>query len=181
MLDDVRWIASEGGPLLLLPLNKREQWYGVFGPLDPDNPEEVLWPSHYDSLCNFINDANYLDLYEVAGVEAISFSDEPLLTTTWRADTNLRYFAQVCYSNGLREVIHILQQADFPTEWQEQCVFHASDSEMILFDAALQGISGIEWGMYLRMPIGVYRFEHCVYTPTAQIKVNLYRMVLLAD
>jgi hypothetical protein len=112
MLNDIRWIASEGGPLMLLPVSKSDQWQGCFGPLDPNNPEEVLWPSDYDRLCDACE--GYLDLFEVDGAEALTFADGPLLTSTWPAESNLRYFVQVSYSNDMYEVIHALREENFP-------------------------------------------------------------------
>lgn len=174
MLNDIRWIASEGGPLMLLPVSKADQWLGCFGPLDPDNPEEVLWPSDYDRLGDDCE--GLLDLFELDGPEALVFADEPLLTTTWPADSHLRYFVQVAYSNGLYEVIHSLQVENFPTEWEALVQFEVIDSEMVLFDAALQGQNAIECGIFLRMPLGLYSLEYCDYTPDPHTKLIIYRM-----
>jgi hypothetical protein len=175
MFDDVHWIASEDGPLLLLPLHKQEQWWNVFG---QSNRDKSLWFSASDQADGGLE--NYVKPFVFDGAAALAFGAEQVATTTWRAGMNVRYFAQVSHCEDFYALINILRQQNFPEQWEQRCLFSVSDAELVLFDFRHRGADLLDWGWYLSMPIGVYRFEHCVYTPTAQIKVNLYRMVLVA-
>jgi hypothetical protein len=64
----------------------------------------------------------------------------------------------------------------FPTEWEALVEFKVTDSEMVLFDAAIHGQNAIEYGIFLRMPLGLYSFDYCEYTPEPHTKLILYRM-----
>lgn len=184
MVDQTRtlvWIASEGGPLLLLAREYLQYWEGTEPPTggrtiearfrwsgQPDAPA-----TDYDRACD-IDD--YLGLVNVGPGQALVLGDEPLATTWWSAGETGGMLVRWRYARDEEAVVQAL--AHIPeTIWEPtQLVLTGGPEPMYLFDAAEPGAEVDEY-LVVELGPGQYTLATGVYEPDDYTALVLHRFL----
>jgi hypothetical protein len=177
----LRWIASAGGPLILLDERYLSAWLGSdqTDDFDLDAPEE---PSDrvtdYDRACAVAVDG-YIGILAVDGGQAVVFGGEPM-STAWipRAASEgifvRSWYADVQDEERLVEhVASIDEEAWTPTGFTLQ----VDGQPLLLFDAAYSGLEAAEDAEHLTVALdaGRYAIESTILEPSQRAKWLVHR------
>lgn len=176
----MKWIASAGGPLLLLPVNLRDCWDGIDPPSNNRKVEaRFRWKrtadpaTDYDRACD-VDD--YLGILEVGPGTGLVLGGEPM-ETAW--------IPQPTEGGGLL-VRWMWAEDDASVEralavvpeklWQrkpERFAFQAGP--LALFDAACSGKQALE-SIEIDVQGGTYNLETATYRPDDLTSLVLHRL-----
>jgi hypothetical protein len=125
----MKWLESDGGPLVLIPASVLTQWRG--------SGIERYDPVDYDMACSI---RDFVGLLDFRTKKILVFGDEPtpaIVTTMFGEPCVIRWFA--CESQELAEkVISSIPRA-LP-EFAKALRCEILEEEHLLFDAALPGM-----------------------------------------
>ena len=182
MSDQLQWVESAGGPLLLLPQDLLGFWEGVNTPPNFRNVSaEFRWneggaATDYDRACD-VKDC--VGLIDVGPGQGLVLGDEPL-ATTWISSPNGSggILVRCRFSQGDEEIQEVLNSQLNAQSWEEGPVVTFDGSPLVLFDAAAPGTS-IESRLVAPLAKGTYRVGTLDYTPHAEVSLLLHRLTLL--
>jgi len=182
MSDQLQWVESAGGPLLLLPQDLLGFWEGVNTPPNFRNVSaEFRWnetgiATDSDRACD-VND--YVGLIDVGPGKGLVLGDEPL-ATTWISSPsgNGGILVRCRFSESDEEIQEVLNSQLNAKSWVEGPVLTLDGSPLVLFDAAASG-TRIESRLVAHLPKGTYRVGTLDYTPHAEVSLLLHRLKLL--
>lgn len=122
------WIASAGGPLVLIPKSKAHLWHGSVCRCDGG--------SDYEIACT-IND--YAGSVKTHGMDVLVLDDEPYQTTAW-ADPDGTMLVRWIYAPSEDAVVQYLRTVRHRLiAPEEKMAFLISEKDQILMDAAESG------------------------------------------
>jgi hypothetical protein len=180
--DDWIWVASNGGPLLLVPEEFVDAWLGI----DPPPDGRVIrtrfrWnesspPCDYDRACD-IND--YLGEISVGRGSAVVLGDEPL-PTVWRPSPNAEggVLVRCRYVESEADEQRLLES--IPAVDFELSSFHLEtlSGRVALFDSAFAGADFLSQGAgaWLQLPRGRYRIGIAEWKPEPEAAFLLHHI-----
>ncbi|MCZ7667020.1 MAG: immunity 21 family protein [Chloroflexi bacterium] len=175
----MRWITSEGGPLLLLDERSLNEWGGVIELLTGP-PASESWspggkPTDYDRACSV---EGYVGLIPVGTQKAVVLGGEPLRTAwmpgrTMAGGMFVRWFfgeSEVDFLNWANRVPKDTFRSDGEVAWQRR--------SLVLFDAAVAGRNvkkRPEEYLSIEFEPGIYEIKTAVYQPDAQTCMVVHR------
>ena len=174
----MKWITSEGGPLLLLDEQELGGWGGVIDAIDEWPPGESFspdgFPTDYDRACRI---SGYLGTIPVGATQALVIADEPL-PTTWvpaaSGGTIVRYLYTACddppvdWLDGLPDSI-----------FEQETTLLVAGETLVLFDAAIAGrdvLGEPAQHLVLNLRPGLYNVKTATYEPNAETSMVLHRL-----
>jgi Immunity protein 21 len=174
------WLASAGGPLLLLPGAYLAAWEGT----NPPSAGRVLqarfrWQdsaamaTDYDRACD-VDD--YLGLLDIGGTQGLVLGDEPL-ATAWLPDGDsgktgmlIRWVSADDEAHILAALTHIPDHVWDPAH----LLFPVGSTPLYLFDAAIPG-SKVDAYLVIHLNPGSYLISTAVYKPDNGTELILHR------
>lgn len=153
------WIASTGGPLILVPKCTIHDWHGVTGEFDETD---------YDRACK-VND--FCGILECRGYQILVLGDEPLDTAIWQAG-NTPMLVRWMYAPSEAAIINCLSslKLDSPAE---VISWHSQDNEYLLFDSSAEGNAILKF-ITLNLRLGQYVIRTYLLKPTGDIGILLH-------
>jgi hypothetical protein len=176
----LKWLASSGGPLLLLASEYLQYWEGS----DPPTGGRTIdarfrWTGQsddpatdYDRACDI---DNYLGLVDVGPGQALVLGDAPLGTTWWPAAPGGGLLVRWRYAQDEASVVRAL--ADIPEAIWEPAQFElrVGNGPLYLFDAAYPGAMATEY-LVVELRSGHYAAATAVYEPDDFTALVLHRL-----
>ncbi len=177
----MRWITSEGGPLLLLDEEGLEMWGGVLGLLTGP-PAQNSWspggtPTDYDRACSI---EGYIGSIAIGAKRGIVFGDEPM-RTAWvpceeaSGGTVVRWVFGESEDEFLGWVDRV-PEASFRSDG----LFEVLRPKLLMFDSAVAGRNVKKRpSEYLSIELEPrsYAIETAVYQPDARTSMIVHRFV----
>jgi hypothetical protein len=169
--NSLQWIASAGGPLLLLEEHLLSYWRGFN--LPKNNPEFV---TDYDRACE-IDD--YIGIIGIDSGYGLVLGDDPC-ETAWFQFPEIQNGLLVRWifaenEPAVIDALNNLQEAD----WQKTGVkMHLSNGKLILFDSACEG-TNLDEKLQIEISKGWYEVETLLYEPNKQTSLILHRFFQL--
>jgi hypothetical protein len=170
----MRWISSEGGPLLLLPKRALTSWNGYIS--CGDSPaHSPRGRSDYERACE-VN--SYTGIIPVQMEEALVLG-EPMQTTWLSVAGNVSgMLVQWLYADDEPSAIRHAQTVPDNLFISTGLVFRNPDPELYLFDSAIPGKSlGKGEGLLVELKPGHYHIETATYKPDESTGLVIHRLV----
>lgn len=146
--EEIFWVNSEGGPLVILPKMQADFWKGS------------LLTDHYDLICHV---EDYLSILTIDGCMVIVLGDEPLETCA--LTDNNRLFLIRCYwlddEENFYSYFEKIRSRYVDLEVIEQTEIKANDKQWVIFDGAYT-IDDAQEKLYITLP-------------NTQCKINTYK------
>lgn len=183
--NDLKWISSNGGPLVLLPKQVSSFWMGCYF----SNTEGVLTNEYeatdeqlailqlenvktdYDRACEVIN---YLSLIHVHGQTGIVIADEPC-PTAWYPENLGGILVRLRYTNEIKNIPNILLTLPNHIWEKESFCFNLQEEILTLFDSAQHGKNVVD-SIEIKLPLGDYEVFTANYSPDNQNALILHRL-----
>jgi frataxin-like iron-binding protein CyaY len=165
----MKWVNSAGGPLLFLNENHLSIWSGAIG--DPQSQSDYYRACLIDDLIGSINVGEGL---------GIILNDSPMQTTWLPSKINGQgYLIRWKYAKNESSVIQYLEEIPQSIFHSENITFTASCARIILFDAALSGITYSK-GEFLEiiMDIGDHQIETGIFEPDSETSLVIHKFFI---
>jgi Immunity protein 21 len=177
----LQWMASEGGPLLLLAAPLLVHWEGAdppsagravsatFRATGPGTPA-----TDYDRACDVPDE---LGVLEVGPGHGLVLGDEPAATAWWPLpDGGL--LVRWHHAESEAAVLAALRAAPLKGFGLPTCRFSVSAAPLMLFDAALPGPEAQRGAhLWLTVPVGEYTVTTADHRPDRATSLTLHRFV----
>lgn len=157
----MRWIESNGGPLIAIPANALDYWMGATGASSAD----------YGRACA-VDD--YVGLIQVGGTEALVLGDEPL-RTTWLPDRAGGVIARWVFAPDEESAVAAITDLPPGVTWSSSLEWEVAVSPVVLLDSAEKG-TGLGTRLSMQLPPGRYRVETTRYSAAAETQLLLHRV-----
>lgn len=183
---ELRWLESNGGPLLLVPGEHLPSWDGTEPPADGRQIDaQFRWTGQntpatdYDRACDV---KGWLGLLDVGAGHCIVLGGEPL-GTAWQAaagksdDKTRGILIRCVYANSEADVIEALKHVP-ETVWRDTGLLLSLGREpLYLLDAAYPGneLEG-DNHMTIELPSGEYTIATAEYEPDSHTSLVLHRL-----
>lgn len=184
------WMASNGGPLLLVPGEYLSSWGGVGHPPNGRHIEaQFRWSgldeaaTDYDRACDV---TDYLGLLDIDTGQGLILGGEPL-STTWQTaaaasdDDAGGLVIRWVYVNSETDVIAALEHVPQSTWQDESLVFSVRHQPLYLLDAASPGgeLQGDDH-LTIHLPAGIYSIATAEYEPDDHTSLILHRLTRIS-
>jgi hypothetical protein len=179
----LRWVYSEGGPLILLEERFLDEWGGVIDQIQGSREEKSYSPdgksTDYDRACSV---REYIGRIDVGTGAAIVLGDMPM-QTTWisKVPWNGGMLARWMFAKNDAEFSGWLQTITgklFHPEFQ----FFVEQTPLVLFDSGFAGRNikkRPDEFLLIALKPGTYEISTAVYQPDNQTSMVLHRFILL--
>jgi hypothetical protein len=168
------WVASGGGPLLVLPVDALPYWNGA------DEQESALIPSlkdggdsDYARACSV---QDWIGLISVGPSEGLILADEPLDTRWWRDPWGATYLLRWMYGDTPALVIQSLADLASAAFQRTGLVFRNASDRVVLFDSAMPGTDILTPYSSIGLPRGAYNLDLTHFEPSDTTKMIVVRI-----
>ena len=185
MKDKLKWVATGGGPLIVVPVEIAHHWRGDEMIWPPTGNLETIWEavrksSDYDRACGV---EGYLGVLAVGPGTCLILGDEPMQTAFIPA-TGGGLLVRWMYAEGEEEVLRAVESAP-EAIWQPTPYrLRVGRGGLLLFDSVFPGdglpsICGdganVPW---LKVPVsrGTYEVDTADYVPDEETHLILHRL-----
>jgi len=171
--DNLRWVESGGGPLILIDSDLALEWGGLSG--NSGSPESL---SDYERACS-IDD--YLGLLGVQKGVALVLGDEPMRTSVKRLEQDDVMIVRWVWSPNETQIIESLPLALESADWLETAltIKHSSET-FVIFDSAEQ-FSEVSNLLEFPFSPGLSRISTLEFKPNDSIFLVLHRIKGIAS
>ena len=163
----MRWVESEGGPLVVVPAPALDRWRGAASEFDAGDMD--TW-GDYGRACQIDGYAGTVDL---GGDQALVLGDEPAATTYL---PERRLFVRWIYAPDEAAVARLVPVAVQEADWTDSGSW-TTGGPALLFDAAFAG-GEIEQHLVVEVAPGSYAVRVAYVEPekgTALVLIHLDR------
>ena len=172
------WIASGGGPLIVLPDSALAYWNGA------DEPEMGIIPvdegasSDYERACSM---SDWVGVIPVGPEEGLVLGDEPLDTRWWRPhESGSLYLIRWIHGDSTGSVLESLSALDeLPLE-PTGVLFRNNSERVVLFDSAMPGTDILTPYSSMNLAPGTYMVAMGQFKPNPKTKVLVLRLARAA-
>jgi hypothetical protein len=179
----LRWVYSEGGPLLLIEERFLDEWGGVIDHIQGPREEKSYSPdgkrTDYDRACAV---SEYIGRIDVGTGAALVLGDMPMQTTwiskvPWNGGMLARWmFAEsdAEFSGWLQTITGELFHPEFK--------FFVEQTPLVLFDSGFAGRNikkRMNECLLIALEPGSYEISTAIYQPDNQTSMVLHRFILL--
>jgi hypothetical protein len=176
--DELAWVGSSGGPLLLLPVRELREWGGIDPPPPDRTPRAVSRWDPAAPVCDYDRACDVLDplaVLEVGAVQALVLGAEPLWTTWIQHAGSAGILVRRRYGPSDRAVAAFLRALpELP--WGGSFTFDVAASPLLLFDSAEPGTGIVGAHRIIRIAPGSYRVDTAAWQG-AEIGLILHRFL----
>ncbi len=170
----MRWISSEGGPLLLLPKGIVSAWGGCRKPGDSLS-EDADGKTDYDRACEI---SDYIGILLVGKEEGLVLGEH--MQTCWISlgENEGGMLVQWLYANDEASAINHITNVPNHLFRSAGIIFHVSEPILYLFDSAICGKSLKSEDVFVvELQPGPYRVETASYKPNEHTALVIHRLV----
>lgn len=168
--NELKWIKSLGGNLILMPTSLIEFWQGDY--------EREIFPSpnvitDYDRACEVVD---YVEKISVGNGSALVFGDLPSDTSCILIDSENIIFVRWIWADDEKQVKSILQEFSIEQNWNDTgitIIFESGD--LVLFDSVTSGENRRD-SINVNISSGEYNVLTYSYQPNDQ--VNLFLILI---
>lgn len=177
----MRWITSEGGPLLLLNEGNLDKWGGIdeliTGPAAHKSYSPFGRPTDYDRACSV---EGFIGSIAIGTEQGIVFGDEPMRTTSVPCQTECGVTI-IRWVFGESENEFLKCTVDIPeTLFRLDGAFAIRGPTLLLFDSALSGknvkTSCSEF-LTIELESSVYDAKTAIYQPDERTSMVVHRLI----
>lgn len=158
----MRWIESNGGPLIALPASALDDWGGSTQSSSSD----------YERACA-IDD--YLGILQVGSSQALVLGDEPL-RTTWIDEPGGGLLARWVFASSDSAAAERLASIPSDLDWTSAVEWTVDATPVVLFDSAEPGVERLSPRLTLPLAVKRYRVETTRYEPDNETQFLLHRI-----
>ena len=152
----MKWICSEGGPLLLLEKKFLHLWGGT-------------WSNDYDRACRT---TEYAELIGIGDVSGLVIGDEPYQTSLYH-EHDFRGLVSWQWADSESAIILALASIDSDKlQFEKEVKWDISSGELILFDSAAAGREAT--GLEFTIPHGSYHIRTFIYRPDVSMSIVIH-------
>lgn len=159
----MKWISSDGGPLICLGRSTVESWKGGDG-LGEQDLEVTGYGNDYERACAI---DGYLGVIPVSRSIGIVLGDMPLETTAITSPEGLPLIVRVFYSEPSVDITRNLTSNGIPEEAEEveSTMVSIDEHNWYMFDSAYPGYLGLGRSLSFALPIRDMRIRTFEYKP----------------
>ncbi len=159
-----KWIDSLGGPLVIVPCDRKHLWGGIIRPKVPI--------SDYDKACA-IDD--YIDVIMSDAGPVLVLGGEPF-STTWRP--SLHGILLICwiFADSHEEVENTIASAEFGSEVADSGLVFTASGPCRIFDATEPGDDIREASTVLPMEPGRYAIFTGFHSPNSRTRLLVHAL-----
>lgn len=175
---DLKWVACDGGPLLLLAEKYIHAWEGTNIPAKGHHVQaRFRWnpggpATDYDRACDV---EDYLGLIRVDEAQALVLSDAPF-ATTWFPSSDGGVFIRWVYADSDAEVMDAFNRIPDEAYKDTELSLSVEDSTLVLFAACESGDEQIYSRLQIQLPLGRYRIFTCEYEESERTSIICHRL-----
>lgn len=158
------WIESRGGPLVLIPRDKKSWWRGT-----QRRPGEAR--TDYERACEVMDEVG---LIEAADIEVLVLGDEPL-RTAWHPTPTGGVFICWVYADSQELLEGFAATKAASVTLEDTGLAIELSEENILFDSADDG-QATNTGISVKVAPGRYRVETGLVDVTRRTRCYLHRL-----
>jgi hypothetical protein len=159
----MKWVDSEGGPLVLMGEALLSNWRGCFGP--------ARGSTDYDRACQ-VDD--YVGVIDVGNGKGLVLGDEPM-PTAWVPRANGGILARVGYTPSKKATEQQLAQLG-DIAFQPAGLRIPLAARNLLFDSALAGTDARQEGLLVQLEEGLYQVGVSDHRPTTDMWLVLLKL-----
>jgi len=179
-----KWVATGGGPLILVPVEVAHHWRGTDG-IGPSSEvwetwgEDEFFGTDYGRACG-VDD--YLGVLACGPGECLVLGDEPM-QTTFLPMKDCGLIVRWMWAECEEDVIRVIQSVP-QSVWEATLHrLHVGGGVLLLFDSAYPGDdlpttsvgTNIPW-LKVSVPSGTYEIDTADYQPDEQTRLILHRL-----
>lgn len=168
------WIASGGGPLLVLPIAALPYWNGADDPDSGVIPSAEGKESDYTRACS-VHD--WIGVIPVGPADGLVLADEPLDTRWWKPDmSGPTYLVRWVYGDSSVSVLEALAELSKAQFEPTGVLFENGSDRVVLFDSAMPGTDILTPYSSTELPPGTYGLDLAHFEPNHRTKLIVLRM-----
>jgi hypothetical protein len=174
----VRWIETNGGPLIAMPRELQALWEGVDPPSHGRETDaalrrgELACPTtDYDRACDVLD---YLGVLTVGSGHALVLADEPLRTCFVPSGSG-GTFVRWCYGESADDVEARLAALPIVGYEPDATRFPIDGTPVLVFDSALSGRQ-VEECLTIALPPDAYDLSTLAWEPDRHTSLILHRL-----
>jgi Immunity protein 21 len=164
---DMRWIESNGGPIIMVPQAALADWSGF-------RVKPMSNKSDYDHACEI---EDYLGTLVSGDATILVFGDEPL-RTTFISNATEKLFVRWVYAESEQSILDRVNQ--LPPIHGKADLRLALEGQYTLFDAAEPGNSIMGDSLLLQFDPGLYDLYTVKDASTKNVSILLHRLLKVA-
>lgn len=167
----MKWLSSEGGPLILVARARLLRWRGV-----DCSASDVLDPTtDYGRACGV---RDFVGLIDVGDVNGLVFGDEPMQTTWLPADDGRGgLFVRWHWSLDETSVLDSIRSISNCSFVSAAFTFTVNDAAHFLFDSALAGARVTDANaLLIELAPGRYGIQTAEYRPNPETSLVLHKL-----
>lgn len=171
--DNLRWVESGGGPLILIDSDLALEWGGMSR--NSGSPEFL---SDYERACSV---DGYLGVLNVQKGQALVLADEPMRTSVKRLEQGDVMIVRWVWAQNETQVIESLPLALESADWLETdfTINHSSET-FVIFDSADQ-LAEVSDPLEIPFSAGLSRISTLEFKPNDSVFLVLHRIKGIAS
>jgi hypothetical protein len=183
-VNEMQWVQSGGGPLIVIPVEIAHHWRGDGGLGLPDGDLSIVWETvrdhtDYGRGCGM---DDYLGILEVGPGRCLVLGDEPMATTFFPIEEG-GVFVRWIYAENEEDVVRAVRSVPESLWERFPQTFDVGKAGLLLLDSACPGddlrpplAKGIYSWMKLSVPNGTYQVYTADYEPDDRTHLILHRL-----
>lgn len=169
---NLKWISSDGGPLILMERNLVAHWRGNSDASSNERLSKDAYLTDYDRACSV---GDYLGLIQVASGEALVLDDEPMQTAWLGLSKEKGLLVRWQWARDEASIMRTIGGIAEELWETTDLVFEMTNGELLLFDAACSG-DEIDSGVRIALSPGEYLLDTACYRPNDETSLILHRL-----
>ena len=168
--DELGWVSSLGGPLIVMDRSLMSNWSGDVGPGNHRFQESV---SDYDRACEV---EGYVGTVEIDGGKALVLNDLPSQTTAFSVDSKRVLLARWIWAENEDYAKDALRRFDLEQLWNDTGLYIRFETgELVLFDSVIKG-SELVASIRLVVESGSFGISYFAYQPDDQTRLFMIKL-----
>jgi hypothetical protein len=169
------WVASGGGPLLVLSESGLPYWNGADEPGSGIIPATEDSPTDYERACSV---REWVGVIPVGPTEGLVLADEPLDTRWWCSyESGPMHLIRWVHGDSTSAVLEALPGLDGSHLEPTGVLFTNKSERVVLFDSAMPGTDILTPYSSVTLAPGTYTVEIGEFEPNSRTKLLVLRLV----
>lgn len=182
-MNNRKWIATNGGPIIILPVAELKNWSGAFSVKSIEAQKIILVPeddflnpavTDYGKACEI---EDFIGTFDFGNDKAIVLGSEPDSTCIEPFKKDV-FIARWIYAENDETVEFHLQSDELKnlSDWTFNEVINVRNTDYVMFDSADIGFDLYkDEAIFFTLEIGEYRLKTCEYKPDYETFLLLHK------